>query len=57
MSKWFAEWRLVYGDSYRDAWGGLGLVAAWEFWARLEAIGWDPISVCLFQRLQIIIMT
>ncbi|KAH9179210.1 GCFC-domain-containing protein [Lactarius sanguifluus] len=24
------------------AWGGLGLVGAWEFWSRLEMLGWNP---------------
>ncbi|GJJ15762.1 hypothetical protein Clacol_010040 [Clathrus columnatus] len=45
LAKWFAEWRREYEDSYVGAWGGLGLVAAWEFWSRLEMVGWDPIAV------------
>lgn len=49
LAKWFGEWRRNYENSYVEAWGGLGLVAAWEFWCRLEMIGWDPIvvGVCL----------
>ncbi|KAF7422674.1 hypothetical protein PC9H_010830 [Pleurotus ostreatus] len=40
-SKWWREWREKYADSYVGAWGGLGLVGAWEFWVRLEIVGWD----------------
>ncbi|TFY79609.1 hypothetical protein EWM64_g4406 [Hericium alpestre] len=42
IGKWFAEWRQRFGDSYTGAWGGLGLIAAWEFWVRLEILGWSP---------------
>lgn len=42
LSKWFGEWREQFGDIYTGAWGGLALVGAWEFWARLELIGWIP---------------
>ncbi|KAI9465519.1 GCFC-domain-containing protein [Lactarius psammicola] len=38
----FAEWRERFEDSYQGAWGGLGLVGAWEFWTRLEMLGWNP---------------
>ncbi|KAL0570505.1 hypothetical protein V5O48_011451 [Marasmius crinis-equi] len=41
--QWTA-WREKYADSYFGAWGGLGVVSVWEFWARLEAVGWDPIA-------------
>lgn len=44
LAKWFGDWRDKYGDIYTGAWGGLGLVGAWEFWVRLEIIGWDPIG-------------
>ncbi|KAF7980000.1 hypothetical protein HWV62_40096 [Athelia sp. TMB] len=44
LSKWFGEWRSKYSDIYTGAWGGLGLVGAWEFWVRLECVGWDPIG-------------
>ncbi|THV03055.1 hypothetical protein K435DRAFT_716253 [Dendrothele bispora CBS 962.96] len=37
-------WREKYEDSYVGAWGGLGVVSAWEFWARLELVGWDCID-------------
>ncbi|VDB84202.1 unnamed protein product [Peniophora sp. CBMAI 1063] len=42
LSKWFGEWREKYRDVYAGAWGGLGLVGAWEFWVRLEIVGWSP---------------
>lgn len=48
LAKWFGEWRKRYTDSYISAWGGLGLVAAWEFWVRLEILGWNPFEVGLF---------
>lgn len=41
----FAAWRERFEDSYVGAWGGLGLVGAWEFWARLEMLGWNPFGV------------
>jgi GC-rich sequence DNA-binding factor len=37
-------WRERYTDSYVNAWGGLGVVGVWEFWARLEMVGWDCIQ-------------
>ena len=48
LSKWFGEWRERFGDSYTGAWGGLGMVGAWEFWTRLEVVGWNPLEVCIF---------
>jgi GC-rich sequence DNA-binding factor len=47
LGKWFGQWRSQYGDSYIGAWGGLGLVGAWEFWVRLENLGWNPFDVSL----------
>ncbi|KAG0704255.1 GCFC-domain-containing protein [Suillus ampliporus] len=44
LAKWFGEWRRRFGDSYTGAWGGLGLVGAWEFWVRLELLGWNPLK-------------
>jgi len=41
----FASWRERFDDSYVGAWGGLGLVGAWEFWTRLELLGWNPFEV------------
>ncbi|KAJ7718488.1 nineteen complex-related protein 2-domain-containing protein [Mycena maculata] len=38
---WWTAWREQYADSYVGAWGGLGVVSVWEFWVRLEIIGWD----------------
>ena len=48
LAKWFGEWRERYADSYIGAWGGLGLVGAWEFWVRLEILGWNPFEACPF---------
>ena len=45
LGKWFSEWRNQYKDTYTNAWGGLGLVSAWEFWVRLEILGWNPFEV------------
>lgn len=41
----FAAWRGRFEDSYIGAWGGLALVGAWEFWTRLELLGWNPLEV------------
>ncbi|KAJ7195498.1 nineteen complex-related protein 2-domain-containing protein [Mycena pura] len=41
--RWTA-WREQYSDSYVGAWGGLGVVSVWEFWARLEFVGRDFIK-------------
>ncbi|KAJ7432756.1 nineteen complex-related protein 2-domain-containing protein [Mycena galericulata] len=41
--RWSA-WREQYADSYVGAWGGLGVVSVWEFWVRLEIVGWDFIK-------------
>jgi GC-rich sequence DNA-binding factor len=41
----FATWRERFEDSYVGAWGGLALVGAWEFWTRLEMLGWNPFGV------------
>jgi GC-rich sequence DNA-binding factor len=40
-------WREKYADSYVGAWGGLGVVGVWEFWVRLEMVGWDCVEVGL----------
>jgi len=45
IAVWFAEWRAKYEDSWKNAWGGMGLVQAWEFWARVEMVGWIPLDV------------
>ncbi|KAG6817011.1 hypothetical protein H0H87_000907 [Tephrocybe sp. NHM501043] len=37
-------WRSKYTESYVGAWGGLGVVSVWEFWVRLEIVGWDCIE-------------
>jgi GC-rich sequence DNA-binding factor len=41
----WSTWREKYSDSYIGAWGGLGVVGVWEFWMRLESVGWDCIEV------------
>ena len=41
----FADWRRRYEDEYVNAFGGLGLVHAWEFYARGEMVGWEPLRV------------
>ncbi|KAG6891529.1 hypothetical protein C0992_005064 [Termitomyces sp. T32_za158] len=40
----WGTWRSKYTESYVGAWGGLGVVSVWEFWVRLESIGWDCIE-------------
>lgn len=56
LVKWFGEWRQRYAESYIGAWGGLGLVGAWEFWARLELLGWNPFEVCSFLPSDIVLI-
>lgn len=46
LGRWFGGWRDRFGESYRGAWGGLGMVSAWEFWTRYEIVGWNPLEVC-----------
>lgn len=41
----WSTWREKYADSYVGAWGGLGVVGVWEFWVRLEMVGWDCVEV------------
>ena len=41
----WSVWREKYSDSYVGAWGGLGVVSVWEFWVRLESVGWNCIEV------------
>lgn len=43
----WSVWREKYADSYIGAWGGLGVVGVWEFWVRLEMVGWDCVEVGL----------
>ncbi|KAH8114705.1 nineteen complex-related protein 2-domain-containing protein [Phellopilus nigrolimitatus] len=44
VARWFGGWREKYSDTYTGAFGGLGMVSAWEFWVRLELLGWDPVA-------------
>ena len=41
----WGTWREKYSDTYVGAWGGLGVVSVWEFWVRLESVGWNCIDV------------
>ena len=53
LMKRFSEWREKWSDSYTGAWGGLGMIGAWEFWTRLEMVEWNPFEVrttCLQRR-------
>ena len=43
LARRFATWRREYGEEYEGAFGGLGMVGAWEFWARGEMGDWDPL--------------
>lgn len=45
IKKKFEEWRRLWREEYENAFGGLGLVAVWEFWARVELGGWNPFEV------------
>ncbi|PPQ85156.1 hypothetical protein CVT25_004163 [Psilocybe cyanescens] len=40
----WGSWREKYADSYIGAWGGLGVVSVWEFWVRLECLGWNCVE-------------
>ncbi|WWC93055.1 uncharacterized protein L201_008019 [Kwoniella dendrophila CBS 6074] len=39
----FGGWRKRYEEEYVNAFGGLALVQSWEFWARGEMVGWEPL--------------
>ncbi|TIA89234.1 hypothetical protein E3P99_02191 [Wallemia hederae] len=39
----FGEWRKQFGDDYLRAWAPLGMVSVWEFWVRVEMVGWDAL--------------
>jgi GC-rich sequence DNA-binding factor len=41
----FGEWRSKYEEEYVSAFGGLAMVQAWEFYARSELVGWEPLRV------------
>lgn len=46
IGKRFAEWREREPEEYGAAFGGLGCVQGWEYWARKEMVGWEPSRVC-----------
>ncbi|WVF68661.1 hypothetical protein IAT40_003432 [Kwoniella sp. CBS 6097] len=39
----FGGWRQKYEEEYTNAFGGLALVQAWEFWARGEMVRWEAL--------------
>ncbi len=41
----FGEWRSRYEEEYVNAFGGLAMVQAWEFWARGGMVNWEPLRV------------
>lgn len=41
----FDEWLKQYPEDYANAFGGLGMVEVWEFWARCEMASWNPFNV------------
>lgn len=41
----FGDWRKSYTEEYLNAFGGLAMVQAWEFYARGEMVGWEPLRV------------
>jgi len=41
----FGQWRRRYEEEYVNAFGGLAMVQAWEFWARGEMVDWEPLRV------------
>ncbi|KAI5451159.1 hypothetical protein NCC49_002035 [Naganishia albida] len=42
IGKRFAGWREREPDEYVSAFGGLGCVQGWEYWARKEMVAWEP---------------
>ncbi|KAJ9115871.1 hypothetical protein QFC22_005013 [Naganishia vaughanmartiniae] len=42
VAYWFSQWRRREPEEYAQAFGGLGCVQAWEYWARKEMVGWEP---------------
>lgn len=41
----FEEWLAKFPDDFNNAFGGLAMVGAWEFWARSEMAAWNPFGV------------
>ncbi|OXG25371.1 GC-rich sequence DNA-binding factor [Cryptococcus neoformans Ze90-1] len=48
LAKRFGGWRKRDEEEYVNAFGGLALVQAWEFWARGEMVGWEPLRGSAF---------
>lgn len=51
----FGQWRSRYEEEYVNAFGGLAMVQAWEFWARGGMVNWEPLRVSLAVPVQQII--
>ena len=45
IAVWFREWKEKWSEVYMNAFGGMGLVQCWEYWARVEQLGWLPFDV------------
>lgn len=45
LARRFGGWRKEYEEEYVNAFGGLAMVQAWEFYARGEMVGWEPLRV------------
>ncbi len=41
----FGGWRKLHEEEYTNAYGGLAMVQAWEYWARSEMANWEPSRV------------
>ena len=41
----FAGWKHLYRAEYVNAFAGLGMIGAWEFWARSELAAWNPFNI------------
>lgn len=47
----FSKWRKAFGDDYLRAWAPLGMVSVWEFWTKVEMVGWDALRVGRLQSI------
>ncbi|GAA97057.1 uncharacterized protein L969DRAFT_96943 [Mixia osmundae IAM 14324] len=46
----FGQWREKHHEEYANAFGGLAMVSAWEYWARAEMGLWNPFDIAQFPR-------
>jgi GC-rich sequence DNA-binding factor len=49
----FLDWKKKYPQDYKEAFAGLSLVQAWEFWIRVEMCDWNPFGVSVPSRILI----